>query len=139
MKTDVKVIMELPDLYKKLKNIQVSAIMKELKKSDSTLLKCFICHELIKSGNRLFKQTLPGGREPHIGLKCWKKERIGMKELRFFLGSWEGQPYHYGIIVSTSGFTRQALKFAEHSTKSLLLIDLREFITDLLSGNSQGI
>jgi len=139
MHTEVQVISELDLLYKRLSKAQVSVIIKHLKKCAPPILECFVCDQLINGSKPLLENALPGREALHIRIRCWKKDRIGTKDLRAFLGAGEGRPYHFGVFVATSGFTRQAIRFAAKASKPLYLYDLDHLIMIYLSKKTPRI
>ena len=128
MHTEVQVIPELDMFYKRLSKAQVSVVMQLLRKCAPPILECFVCDQLISGSKPLLENALSGREALHIRIRCWKKDRIGTKDLRAFLGAGEGRPYHFGIFVATSGFTRQAINFAAKASKPLYLYDLDHLI-----------
>ena len=126
---------DLEAFYKKMMKAQASVIKKIFKKNPSALLEDFICDQLIRTGFLFLDTAMPRPGAFHVCIRCWKKDRIGTKDLRACLGAGEGHPCYFIIVVSTTGFTTQAVKFAHSASKPMVLCDLDQLVMTYLSRN----
>ncbi|MDO6433321.1 restriction endonuclease [Flavitalea sp. BT771] len=126
---------DLEGFYKKMTKAQASLIKKMFKHHPSAIVEEFVYDQLISTGTLFLENGSPGREAFHICNKCWKKVRIGTKDLRACLGAGEGRPCYFVIVVSTSGFTKQVVKFAQATSKPVLLCDLDQLIMAYLSRN----
>ena len=118
---------DLEAFYKKLTKARATVTRKMLKKSPA-ILKDFVDDQLIRTGPPLFGTALPNREWFHSYIKCWKKDPIGTKDLRTCLSAAEGHPCILIIVVSSSGFTNQLVKFAQSASRPILLYHLDELI-----------
>lgn len=139
MNKELQVISDLEVFYKRMTKGNASLIRKMFKNSPFPVLEKFVRDQLFCTGILLMEKALPGREAFHICIRCWKKDPIGIKDLRACLAAGEGRPYYFCVIISTSGFTKQAVKFAQNASRPILLIHLDELIMLCLSKKTPRI
>ena len=68
----------------------------------------------------------------YVQAKRWESV-VGRPEVQKFAGALQGQRARKGILMSTSGFSREAIEYAKHIETKIILIDgsqLAEFMID---------
>jgi restriction system protein len=83
-------------------------------------------------------------REDRLGLnliylqaKRWKKV-VGRPEIHRFFGALHGQGAAKGVYITTSGFSREAVKYAAGTTPRIVLMDGQE-LTQLMIEHNVGV
>lgn len=147
----------LENLYQKINSDLAQDLLCMVKKNPPMFFEKLVIELLLKMGyggsfkeaGKAIGQSGDGGidgmiKEDRLGLdiiyiqaKRWENN-IGSPEIRNFVGSLVGQKANKGIFITTSSFTKDALKYIETITHKVILIN-GEMLTRLMIENEIGV
>jgi hypothetical protein len=98
----------------------------QLEKWPIFLLQSFVVQLLKQKKSPLFREIhMPGG-PLYARLRCFHRRRIGLDQVLAFIAAWEDPLPRAAFILSTSGFTQEAIDFVKDMHIPLLLLDLEQ-------------
>ena len=115
-------------------NAQLSTIMEKLQHIKPSLFEDFVDLLLKNKKSPLFKKIHFPGLPVYGKLLCWKRRRIGLKQIQPILYAWSDQSPCAIFLITTSGCTDELRDFAKASKIPFYLLDLEELIATLYPG-----
>lgn len=147
----------LEDIYQKITKDLAQELLCLVKQNSPRFFEKLVIELLLKMGyggsfieaGKHIGQSGDGGidgmiNEDKLGLdviyiqaKRWENN-VGCPEIRNFVGSLVGKKVNKGVFITTSSFTKDALKYTETITHKIILIN-GEMLTQLMIENEIGV
>jgi len=85
----------------------------------------------------IIKEDRLGLEAVYLQAKRWK-DPVGRPEIQRFVGALHGQNARKGVFITTSGFTKEASRFADGLADKVVLVD-GEMLTNLMIEYRVGV
>ncbi|MCG9128364.1 restriction endonuclease [Candidatus Poribacteria bacterium] len=144
----------IEDIYQKERVELASQLLEEIKNNEPSFFEKLVIDLLVKMGyggsredaGKAVGRSGDGGidgiiKEDRLGLDVVyiqakrQEQNVGEPPIRDFVGALDGEGAQKGIFITTSSFSDKASRFAERSSKTLVLIDGQQLAQYMIEHN----